>query len=538
MGRAAIVPPRVVLHVGTTGTGGPSLRDLLDARRDELLRHGVLLLPSVLAPEGAGDPEEASGPPTPICDLAARGVEALRAALASDGAGAETLLLSVEDALHDGDADRLRPLRLLLDGRHLTLIATLGRQSDWLRSRYVEAVRDGRRAECRSIDRFARDMLASGKLDHAAALDRLIEILAPDEVRVLDLDALDRDDRLLAGFCAAAGLPIDGRTLDGAPSRALPRAHPEAIEAHRRLNVVAAGLGRDDRGAWSAAMRALAGRRGEATSGPGALPQPRRETRRALVEALEASNRALSRGHLDGAAFGIPPDWPEEPAPPMDEALTGALFDEGLSLLLEVRRRAGPTRGLDEGPCALPSPLDLAEDEIRLLDGETRRAGVMLAYGAKAASVLASLRPGLHGVVVLDDRDERTALQRRFDRLDLPSPPVVHAVPAGARPSAYPLSIWSEPFFRHPDLIVIDGPLRPACLVAACLGIERPTRVLFHGYAEDPANARVERLATPDRRVGRIAVFDLQPGSHPGWALDFLAELCVLPAKDRHPPSG
>ncbi len=76
----------------------------------------------------------------------------------------------------------------------------------------------------------------------------------------------------------------------------------------------------------------------------------------------------------------------------------------------------------------------------------------------------------------------------------------------------YPLSVWDDPAFRHPDVILIDGRFRVACLVTAMLRITRPVRVLFDDYAARPEYAVAERAVRPARIVDPMAVFDLTPG--------------------------
>ena len=75
----------------------------------------------------------------------------------------------------------------------------------------------------------------------------------------------------------------------------------------------------------------------------------------------------------------------------------------------------------------------------------------------------------------------------------------------------YPASVWDLPDFRHPDVILVDGRFRIACILTAMERITRPTRLLFDDYGTRDYGRVVERFATPTMMVERMAVFDLAP---------------------------
>src|SRR5690606_13122234 len=75
----------------------------------------------------------------------------------------------------------------------------------------------------------------------------------------------------------------------------------------------------------------------------------------------------------------------------------------------------------------------------------------------------------------------------------------------------YPLGVWDKPWFRHPDLILIDGRFRVGCLLAALSRLERPVTVLFDDYATRQHYAKaVERFVKPVEIIGRMARFELE----------------------------
>lgn len=183
----------------------------------------------------------------------------------------------------------------------------------------------------------------------------------------------------------------------------------------------------------------------------------------------------------------------------------------------------------------------LPPDERKLLERTYSTARVILEYGSGGSTVLAAHQPGTLTFSVESDRTWARNLQRLFDRSDVAAPPILYHVDIGetgrwGRPlddrkwknfHRYPLSIWLEPFFRHPDVVLIDGRLRPACFVATCLHIQKPVTVLFDDYADRPSYHIVETLAKPVETVGRMARFVIGPQQWPVWIHALLNELCT-----------
>ena len=118
-----------------------------------------------------------------------------------------------------------------------------------------------------------------------------------------------------------------------------------------------------------------------------------------------------------------------------------------------------------------------------------------------------------------------SACRLKSDTRALPSPAHVYCVDIGptgnwGRPLGpeawtrfyrYPLAIWDEPFFRQPDVVLIDGRFRPACLMAVLLRTQKPVTVLFNDYTERPTYHSVEAFLKPTETVGRMAVFEVHP---------------------------
>lgn len=170
--------------------------------------------------------------------------------------------------------------------------------------------------------------------------------------------------------------------------------------------------------------------------------------------------------------------------------------------------------------------LTLPEAEATQLREAYAGARVILEYGSGGSTLLAAGLPGKRVFAVESDADWALRLQARIDADDLPSPATIWHVDIGptgnwGRPVApaqwprfhrYPVAIWNESFFRHPDVVLIDGRFRPACLMAVLALCRAPVTVLFDDYSERPAYHMVEEVITPARMVGRMAVFQARPG--------------------------
>lgn len=153
-------------------------------------------------------------------------------------------------------------------------------------------------------------------------------------------------------------------------------------------------------------------------------------------------------------------------------------------------------------------------------------AGVILEYGSGGSTELAARMPGKYIMSVESDRDWARHLRQRLCGPDILSPAVVHHVGIGktgpwGRPldttswrrfHAYPNDVWDQGWFRHPDVVLVDGRFRTGCFAAVLLRIQRPVRVLFDDYGVRPLYHQVEEFVRPVAMVGRMAEFRIEPG--------------------------
>lgn len=185
--------------------------------------------------------------------------------------------------------------------------------------------------------------------------------------------------------------------------------------------------------------------------------------------------------------------------------------------------------------------LTLPEAESSYLRKAYQEARVILEYGSGGSTVFAAQHPGKLIFSVESDRQWASALQRQLDEADLPSPAIVYHVDIGETGAwgrakddrawrnfhRYPTAIWSEGFFRQPDLILIDGRFRAACFVNSCLHARQPVTILFDDYRDRKIYHSIEILQKPAEMIGRMAVFHIKPREWPEWTVDFLLDLCT-----------
>jgi hypothetical protein len=202
---------------------------------------------------------------------------------------------------------------------------------------------------------------------------------------------------------------------------------------------------------------------------------------------------------------------------------------------------APPERDVDRAE--VPSILDLAqsfgEATRQLLIEQYAAASTILEYGSGSSTVHAALT---NRKVISVESDKVWAGLMTEYLTELGSKAIIHHVNIGATGlwgmpkrrrhsnlfSNYPLSVWDRDDLGVPDLVLIDGRFRKACLVAVMLRATRPTTVLFDDYAHRRFYHDVEKLAAKEEVVGRMARFTVTPGQIPpemltqviGWFSD------------------
>ena len=168
----------------------------------------------------------------------------------------------------------------------------------------------------------------------------------------------------------------------------------------------------------------------------------------------------------------------------------------------------------------------MPEAEAAHLRDSYEQATVILEYGSGGSTELAAKMPGKLIISVESDRRWAREQRQKIMAENTLSQVIVQHIdigPTGAWGRAiddrdwrnyhrYPNAVWEAPFFRHPDVILIDGRFRTACLMTALLRITRPVTVLFDDYLDRPKYQLVEKIIQPQQLIGRMAEFVIEPG--------------------------
>ncbi len=158
-----------------------------------------------------------------------------------------------------------------------------------------------------------------------------------------------------------------------------------------------------------------------------------------------------------------------------------------------------------------------------------RAADTILEYGSGGSTVLASELSGKTIFSVESDKRWSLMMQAYFDQAGAKSAVTLHYSNIGKtgewgmpvsdaawrRYHRYPLSVWDLPNFKAPDLMLIDGRFRVACLITAMMKTEKPLVVLFDDYADRERYAVVEKWIKPQEFRGRMARFEVEPSHLP-----------------------
>lgn len=187
-------------------------------------------------------------------------------------------------------------------------------------------------------------------------------------------------------------------------------------------------------------------------------------------------------------------------------------------------------------------PLPLMDDEGRaLLEARLDGAQCLLAFGAGGSSMTAAQLKVRTVIAVESDADFLAATGAAVRAAASHTAFIGHHADIGptrdwGNPAdrskvdlwpRYCSSIWARiasQSLPQPDLVLIDGRFRVACLLAALVMARPGTPILFDDYFDRPHYHRVEAWATPVGRAGRMAEFivpDHPP--QPGLMADLLA---------------
>lgn len=163
--------------------------------------------------------------------------------------------------------------------------------------------------------------------------------------------------------------------------------------------------------------------------------------------------------------------------------------------------------------------LTMPEAEAALLRETYAGAGVILEYGAGGSTLVAATSAAKAVITVESDRQWLAKVASWFTVNPAAVPVTLHhgnigptrkwGFPAGIAKSerwpGYALSVWDRADFQHPDVVLVDGRFRLACMLATLFHITRPVRRLCRARQLPPDRGpdRPPRNNRPDGCVYR-----------------------------------
>ena len=197
---------------------------------------------------------------------------------------------------------------------------------------------------------------------------------------------------------------------------------------------------------------------------------------------------------------------------------------------------------MSDAPAQRPE-LTFPEAEAAALEAAYRQAAVILEYGAGGSTVMASDMPDKRIYTVESDRAWIDRLHAWYVGHPPASMPLLHHADIGPTRKwgypaddstfrlwpAYSQAIWDHADFRAPDVVLIDGRFRLACLLTVALRTKGPMIVLVDDYIDRPGYHEAEEMCGPPRMIGRMARFDLKPGLIPMHRLRLVIDSHLRP---------
>jgi len=177
-----------------------------------------------------------------------------------------------------------------------------------------------------------------------------------------------------------------------------------------------------------------------------------------------------------------------------------------------------------------PRPeLTLPADEAAALAATYQGAAVILEYGSGGSTLLAAEMPDKRIYTVESDRLWIDKLHAWFVGNPPASMPLLHHANIGptrkwGHPTdeatfrlwpAYAQGIWDHRDFLGPDVVLVDGRFRLACLLTVALRTQKLVTVLVDDYIDRPSYHEAEAMLGQPTMIGRMARFDLTPGMIP-----------------------
>ncbi|MEM1272964.1 MAG: hypothetical protein AAGF88_04055 [Pseudomonadota bacterium] len=167
-------------------------------------------------------------------------------------------------------------------------------------------------------------------------------------------------------------------------------------------------------------------------------------------------------------------------------------------------------------------------DEGELVAREYARAAHILEYGSGGSTVLAARSTDAQVLSIESDKAWAENLSAYLQAQNISMERViVHWADIGPtgkwgyptdqskwrKYPGYALCPWDE-FDIAPDVVLIDGRFRLACLAATLLFATKPTTVLFDDFNHREVYQVARQFIKPVQSVGRMAKFEIEPSGN------------------------
>jgi len=252
---AAILPRRLILHVGQAKAGSTAIQNYLDSQRLALSEAGILFPSFGFARSNPFDLERTAGHLSLVRDIARNSVDCKEKECLLD---ARTIILSAENLFLDRPDKELVAIKEFFCSHVITMVLVARGAASWLESRYIEDVMSGFKAAEYTFGEFCLERKASGGLDYASRLRNVAGLLQTSDVRLINYEAAKKGEGLIVAFLAAAGLPVTAPRLASTLKSNRREKHAFLIEGKRRINHFSKVLPRDARLQLEAHVRSQA----------------------------------------------------------------------------------------------------------------------------------------------------------------------------------------------------------------------------------------------------------------------------------------
>lgn len=146
-------------------------------------------------------------------------------------------------------------------------------------------------------------------------------------------------------------------------------------------------------------------------------------------------------------------------------------------------------------------PSGLSAAEFAFIKERYAEASVIMEYGSGGTTLAATK---MAQKLVLTIEPNSGTAKKLIDQVREGKPASRHFVHPNEE-------IWKLFNDRHPDVILVQGTERALSFASALRNARKPVIVLFKDFLTDPMRSEIERILSPDRMIGSLAEFEIEP---------------------------